>query len=494
MNDLHLPPQLAQRVHCLANEEKFNARGRRYVLCWLQQTLRAEHNPLLDFAIALGNAHDLPVLVYHGLDNRYPYASHRLHRFILEASRSLEQGLAQRGVRFVRYVRRPGNERRGLVYELCQDAAALVTDDAAAYEARANARRVAQRIDIPLYLVDSALCVPHRLFASKRLDDLRTFRSAHKPHREFQMSAWEEPSPRAHLFHDAPIDWHDPLPASNEVLDALIATCDVDMSLPPAPTFHGSRQEAIKRLDDTEQLVLDRYNFKCSNPVLCYATSRLSPYLHFGVLCPREVARRVTHARHSHPAARLKYLDGLLTWREFAHHVAHHSAYPASWKNVPSYALDTLIRHETDARSTIYSLDALLHGNTHDETWNAAQKQFLLEGWMHNNLRLYWGKQIIGWTSSPKQAWMTACYLNDRLSLDGRDPATYGGIRWCFGEGTKQVSEQSVYGTIPQKTDEALRRRPGVESWLAEQSKRELRVDTPLNLQAVSERMGYVAS
>ncbi len=39
----------------------------RYVLCWLQQALRARDNPVIDAAIRLGNDLGLPVLVYHGL-------------------------------------------------------------------------------------------------------------------------------------------------------------------------------------------------------------------------------------------------------------------------------------------------------------------------------------------------------------------------------------------------------------------------------------------
>ncbi|MGB3541665.1 deoxyribodipyrimidine photo-lyase, partial [Rubrivirga sp.] len=131
-----------------------------YVLCWLQQALRAEHNPAIDAAIAAGNEHGLPVVVYHGLDNRYPYASHRLHRFILEASRELGVGVEARGLRFVRYVRRPDKLEEGLVYRLCQRAAMLVTDDQPTYVARWQADRVAERVEIPVLAVDATCLVP----------------------------------------------------------------------------------------------------------------------------------------------------------------------------------------------------------------------------------------------------------------------------------------------------------------------------------------------
>lgn len=195
----------------------------------------------------------------------------------------------------------------------------------------------------------------------------------------------------------------------------------------------------------------------------------LSPYLHFGVLGPHDVARIASEV--DSPRGVWKYLDELLVWREFFHHVAHHVPVPGRYGAVSRWARESLTAHAGDTREHLYSLSELIHGRTHDETWNVAQQQFLVDGWMHNNLRMYWGKRIIGWTRSPEEAWATACYLNDRLSLDGRDPATYGNLSWCFGGG-RPATEIPVYGKVPRKTDAALRRRPGVPDWLSEQARR----------------------
>ncbi|MEX7265615.1 hypothetical protein AB2D17_32555, partial [Pseudomonas aeruginosa] len=92
------------------------------------------------------------------------------------------------------------------------------------------------------------------------------------------------------------------------------------------------------------------------------------------------------------------------------------------------------------------TLADLLNGTTRDETWNACQRQFLVDGWMHNNLRMYWAKRIIALTPDPETAWATACYLNDRLSLDGRDPSTYGNIAASFGAGSPGRDGPPIYG------------------------------------------------
>jgi deoxyribodipyrimidine photo-lyase len=77
------------------------------------------------------------------------------------------------------------------------------------------------------------------------------------------------------------------------------------------------------------------------------------------------------------------------------------------------------------------TLDALLHRETRDETWNACQKPYLIDGWMHNALRMYWA---------------TACSLNDRPSFDGRDPATYGNLASAFA--APSYRDLPIYGWV----------------------------------------------
>ena len=99
---------------------------------------------------------------------------------------------------------------------------------------------------------------------------------------------------------------------------------------------------------------------------------------------------------------------------------------------------------------------------------------------MHNNLRMYWGKQIIKWTRDPETAWKTACYLNDRLALDGRDPATYGNMKWVFGMSKPAWKEQPIYGWVPLKSDRAIRKRDGATQWLTDWATKDtVQIDVP---------------
>ncbi len=446
-----------------------------YVLCWLMQALRAEENPALDVAILLGNERGLPVVVVHALENRYPYASHRLHRFILEASLELETGVEARGLRFVRWVRREGEGEVDVVARLAARAAAVVVDDVPTFVTRRYADDLAGRLSGAVWGVDACCAVPMNALPD-HLDTTKKFRAAHKVLREVHLTTELRQESKVPAYAgELELGNAEANGLTPDTLDDLIATCGVDMTLPPATDYPGFRSVALERLAHAVEAVVPRYKWTRNNPALAEDTTHLSPYLHFGVLSPREVAMAVTRAEEAgdvHPAARYKYFDELLTWREYYHHRCRHVPDFTRWAGLPAWARESMEAHADDPREHLYDLRTLLRGETHDETWNAAQKGFILDGWLNNNLRMYWVKQIHQWRPDPREAFAVACYLNDRCSLDGRDASTYGGIRWGFGEARKGYREIPIYGWVPGRSDAALRRRAGVAEWLAEQAGR----------------------
>ena len=464
---------LRQRTRRLTDHDTDD--GADYVLCWLMQALRAEENPALDAAIALGNTLDKPVVVLHALENRYPYASHRLHRFILEASQELEAGVDGRGLRFARWVRREGESEVDLVARLAARAAAVVVDAVPTFVTREYADGLAERLDGAVLAVDACCAVPMRAF-DRHLGSTKAFRSAHTPLRDVHLAADLRQDPAVSRYDgDLALDSEEILDLDGTGLDDLIAECGVDLSVPPPDGWHGGRSAALSRLGHAVDEVLERYKWTRNNPA-ADGSARISPWMHFGVLSPREVARASLDAEAAgdlHPAARYKFLDELLTWREFYHHQCLWMDGWSRFDGLPSKAKQTLRAHADDERPTLYSLDELAHGETDDKTWNAAQKQFAIDGWMNNNLRMYWVAQILQWRPTPEDAFATACYLNDRFSLDGRDASTYGGVRSGFGE-SRPWTERPVYGTVAGKTSAALMKRDGVPAWIDEQAAREV--------------------
>jgi deoxyribodipyrimidine photolyase len=462
----------AARVRPL-NDRAPNADGR-FVLCWLQQALRARDNPVIDASIRLGNALGLPVLVYHGVREDYPYASDRLHRFILGASRDLGLGCRARGLACVQHVDRAGYRQKGLVHRLGGEAAAIVLEDQPTFVARWQSDRVAARATVPVYAVNAACLVPPAVLGDA-IRGRSGFLRSHEPERARWIAA-DEPASAVSAYAG-------PLPFAPDVLDrsdldALVAGLAIDHSLPVSSMHAAGRGAAEDRLKRLVKEVLPGYASARNDATRADGASGLSPYLHFGVLGPREVTAAVAGA-DAGAKHKAKFADELLGWREWFHYQARALAAPEHYDRVAGWAADTLAKHASDPRPELETLDALLHGETRDESWNACQKQFLVDGWMHHNLRMYWGKRIIAMTPSPEAAWATACYLNDRLSLDGRDPSTYGNIAAMFA-GSPSDRERPIYGRVATRSDGSARHREGGDEWLAAAASRSApRVSVP---------------
>ena len=81
--------------------------------------------------------------------------------------------------------------------------------------------------------------------------------------------------------------------------------------------------------------------------------------------------------------------------------------------------------------------------------WNAAQRQMVRDGWMHNYMRMYWAKKMLEWSPDPARAFEWAVALNDKYELDGRDPNGYAGIAWAMvGKHDRPWFDRPVYGLV----------------------------------------------
>lgn len=73
----------------------------------------------------------------------------------------------------------------------------------------------------------------------------------------------------------------------------------------------------------------------------------------------------------------------------------------------------------------------------------------MVTGRMHGYLRMYWAKKILEWSSTPQEAMERAIYLNDRYSMDGRDPNGYTGIAWSIGGVHDRAwPERPIFGKV----------------------------------------------
>ncbi len=134
--------------------------------------------------------------------------------------------------------------------------------------------------------------------------------------------------------------------------------------------------------------------------------------------------------------------------RELSYNFTKFNLQYNSLESLPSWVQKTMREHIDDNRAPIYSLEQLEHGKTYDELWNAAQREMVETGEMHNYVRMLWGKNVIGWTRNYEEAFAILEHLNNKYCLDGRNPNSYAGILWCFGKHDRPWMERPVFGTI----------------------------------------------
>ena len=168
------------------------------------------------------------------------------------------------------------------------------------------------------------------------------------------------------------------------------------------------------------------------------------------------------------------FIDQMLTWRELGYTFCH-----VRWKDydqfdsLPGWALETLEVHASDRRPVLYDLEAMDNAKTHDMLWNAAQRQLRREGVIHNYLRMLWAKKILEWTEHPRIALDVLVDLNNRYSLDGRNPNSYSGIFWCLGRFDRAWGpERQIFGKIRYMSSENTARKVRVKDYMAQYASR----------------------
>jgi deoxyribodipyrimidine photo-lyase len=229
---------------------------------------------------------------------------------------------------------------------------------------------------------------------------------------------------------------------------ALLDGLPLDRSVQPSSEFKGGTEHALKRLRTFINEQLPTYPDARSHPET-EGTSRLSPYLHFGQIGPHTVALAVQDAEAPERARQI-FLEELIVRRELAINFVRFNRRFRSLRSAEAWALATLRNHADDLRPYRYSERRLEEAQTHDELWNAAQRQMTTIGWMHNHMRMYWAKKILEWSKSPAEAYRIAVRLNDRYELDGRDANSYAGVAWAIGGKHDRAwgPERPIYGKI----------------------------------------------
>jgi deoxyribodipyrimidine photo-lyase len=369
-------------------------------LLWLTRDLRVHDHPALRAALDCGGV--VPVFCFDDRLLRGRHASGPRTQFLLECLADLDEKLG--GLLVVRH----GPPERELP-EIAREAGARELHFSA--DSGPFARRRIERVRAALPDLD---VVAHPgLHAIDDLDAIRT--QAGKPYTVF--------SP----FHRAWLGT-----PRREVIGRPRAFGSHDVRRGTLPTLKdlGLRQEVSDPLPGGETAARERLSRFLGDGIDSYAddhdalgrdrTSRLSPYLHFGCLSPREIETRLPRGAGPDAFARQ------LCWRDFYAHVLRHFPRNARSEFQERYRGMTWSRAEK-------RFEAWCEGRTGYPLVDAAMRQLRREGWMHNRARLVVGSFLtkdlgIDWR------WGERHFM--RLLIDGDEANNNGNWQWIASVGT----------------------------------------------------------
>lgn len=470
-----------------ANRGDINGQGD-FVLYWMIASRRVRWNFSLQRAVEWAKGLNKPLIIFEALRSGYPWASDRLHRFILDGMVDNARALERSNVFYYPYVEKSPEAGKGLLETLARRACLVVTDDFPAFFIPRMVESASRRLKVLLEQVDGNGLLPmpaadrvyttayaFRRFLQKSLPEHLVEKPEPDPLKGVTLKKAEKPE----TLERWPAESVDTLGSTAFKLSSL----PIDHQVAPVQKKGGSRA-AQSQLSRFLEQGLPHYIIDRNQPEE-EATSGLSPYLHFGHISVHQVfhelmereewffdrlSDRATGGRSgwwgmSETAE--SFLDELVTWRELGFNMCRQRNDYDQYDSLPTWALDTLSAHELDKRDYIYSLKEFDRGKTHDNLWNAAQMELAREGRIHNYLRMLWGKKILEWTGTPGKALRIMIELNNKYALDGRDPNSYSGIFWVLGRYDRAWGpERPIFGKVRYMSTENTARKIRVKNYI----------------------------
>jgi deoxyribodipyrimidine photo-lyase len=388
------------------------------VIWWLRRDLRLAHNPALQAALDAGSG-VLPVFILDPALLRRP--AEKRQGFLFASLRALDAQLRARGSRLIVRAGQPLAELRRLVQE-SGASAIFASEDFSPYARR---RDGAIASELPLRLTGGLTVHPPA--AVKKADG--------NPYTIFTpfSKAWKA----LPLGRTAPAD-----------LPAVFPPVSPFESLPipagEAPAgFPAGEDEAQRRLAQFLDGPIFQYSQE-RNRLDLAGTSALSPYLRFGMLSSRQAAQAVAAAARQAPDAAARvgaetWLNELI-WREFYLSILFHFPY------VLREAFQPGLR-AIPWRDAPQDLQAWQSGQTGVPVVDAAMRQLLESGWMHNRARMISASflvknLLIDWQEGER--WFM------RHLVDGDPAANNGGWQWTAGVGTDAAPYFRIFNPVLQ--------------------------------------------
>ena len=432
-----------------------------YVLYWMQSSQRAEQNHALEYAVQRANEMGQRLLVVFGLTDDYPEANLRHYAFMLEGLKDAQEALKGRGIKMV--VRKGSPDE--VAIDAGKDASLIVTDRGYMRPQKRWREKVAREAGCLVTQVESDVVVPVELASGKQEHAARTLRPRIGEYLEDFLVALtptkvekQSTNMQANGLDLSDID---------DVLDGM----DLDRSVGAlSHLYTGGTSEAKKLFRRFLKNSFDGY-VEHRNQPQTDDVSHMSKYLHFGHISPIWLALEARRSKTRKDNIE-SFVEELVVRRELSMNFVFYNDDYDSFSNLPGWAKETLREHEDDEREHLYTRKQLENAQTHDEYWNAAMREMVYTGYMHNYMRMYWGKKILEWSNTPEHAYRTTLYLNNKYFLDGRDPNSFANVAWVFGQHDRGWTEREVFGKVRYMSAGGLERKTKPEQYVEKVEKK----------------------
>jgi deoxyribodipyrimidine photo-lyase len=381
---------------------------------------RVRDNWALLYAQQLADQRESSLAVVFTLMPHYPNANKRHFDFLINGLKQIEIALYEKNIPFVLLVE---NQPLKAFEQFIRDmnVKVVVSDFDPLRHKRQWIESINQMDGISHYEVDAHNIVPCHFVSQKVEFGAYTLRPKIK--RMLPEFLTEFPNLHAqgtkHTIGILPINWDE--------IETLLSSSE---NISPLTWLQPGEEAAQAMLQQFIETKLPFYNEQRNHPEID-GQSNLSPYLHFGHIAAQRIALEVL--THSLSEDRDAFLEELIVRRELADNFCYYNSLYDQVEGFPAWVKKDIELHRQDIRTYLYTIDELESGITHDDLWNAAQHELVTKGKMHGYMRMYWAKKIFEWTSSVEEALQWVINLNDKYSLDGRDPNGYVGVAWSIG-------------------------------------------------------------
>ncbi len=426
------------------------------VLYLIQRDFRAEDNHALDFAYHLSKEKNASIVAATAIEKAPPGGNKRQLRFKVEGIKLLEKDLREKGISLFALTGSSIEGIKNLVSEL--SIKAIVTDFDPLRETRLFQEQVAKSLPIPFYVVDAHNIVPCWHVSDKEEYGAYTFRPKINRLLDKYLAAplysvFQSNNP----YGGHKIDW--------DKIEQEIAPHTEICSL------SAGGQAAKKCLNEFMHHTLPIYNEKRNDPN-AGAQSDISPYLHFGHISSKRILETLTK-EYGEDENYNAYVEELVIRKELSDNFCYYNPSYDVTEAFKSWAIESLKKHSKDPRDYLYTMEGFEQAETHDELWNAAQKEMVVGGKMHGYMRMYWAKKILEWSQTPEDALHIALTLNNKYELDGNDPNGYAGCAWSIGGiHDRAWKERGVFGKVRYMNYNGCKRKFDVDLYIKTQMAR----------------------